>query len=153
MIKIFTIYVNMDILVEKSCWTKRGSLCTERHRLTLVLIIGLLNTLCLIVCSWKGMLGNRRLSRGHQCQLSSRNHWLKHRGTGQSSANIEHGQTVNGALVSPLVYFMLLMLVSLMLFNCYRLYLIYLTDIRTQFEGCVTFKDCWENMYLVTKRK
>ncbi len=39
---------------------------------------------------------------------------------------------MNGALVSPLVCVMLLMLVSLMLFNCCRFYLIYSTDIRTQ---------------------
>jgi len=71
---------------------------------------------------------NRRLFRGHQCQLSSSNHWLRNRGTAKSSANIEQGQTVNGSLASPLVYVMLLLLVSLMLFNCYRLlYLIYLT--------------------------
>lgn len=116
--------------LKKGCWTKWGSLALN-VRLTLVLI-GLLNTFHLIVCSQEWMLKNRWLSRGHQCQLSSSNHWLEHWGTGKSSANIEQGQTVNGALVSPLVCVMLLMLVSLMLFNCCRFYLIYSTDIRTQ---------------------
>lgn len=126
--------------------------CTERHRLTLVLI-GLLNTFNWIVCSQEWMLKNRWLSRGHRCQLSSSNHWLEHWGTAKPSANIEQGQTVNGALVSPLVNVMLLMLVSLMLFNCYRLYLIYSTDIRTQVWRMCDLQRLLVNYVLGDKRE